>query len=806
MITRKEKGFADSNNSLSSAVAFVLLFAACQAYCSTYFVDPDGSDSNSGDIDHPFKTIPHAIAVVIPGETIYVRGGTHIYSSTITIDINGTPDAKFYLFAYPGEIPVLDFSAMAENGSNRGIELKGCYWYIKGIDIYGAGDNGMMLERPGSYNRIEFCRFYENRDSGLQLANSASYNEIINCDSYYNRDAGMGNADGFSPKLTVGTGNYFYGCRSWQNSDDGYDCYINNAVADDVATTFENCWAFKSGYLKDGTQGTGNGNGFKMGSAGYRHNVILKNCLTFQNKADGFDQNHNLGSMLLYNCTSFSNSGYNFEISEAQAAGKASKVVNCVNLSGTVNLPCATQITNSWQGFTVNSSDFVSIDPSAAYGPRQDDGNLPDITFMHLAAGSDLIDKGTIDLNVTYPYLGTKPDLGCFEYDPGSPPGQASNPTPADGAANASTTQNLSWTADVNAASHDVYFGTASPGTLLGNQTGTNFNTGELLNGTTYFWRIDEKSAGGTTTGDVWSFTTSSLTIKKCTVKAGKTQASDANLLQDAADINNIKDYFTVSGTGSFPTNREDINYIEVSIVSGDSNVIYSQTIDFNDQNDVVLKRGKYKYSHKITKAQPNGAITSLKIDFSRNPQTFALTAKNINLTGLACPVELDFVMDSNLFWGNANEAIVNGKKSIPTRLMRLYKDTLIVTKASAKNSAKALSDSLSVKGDIAVADMNGCNLATKEAVITWGDQNDIDVDTFTLPIGSFVAAKKGNVYKCSKIVPNQGSGLVTATIDFDKCTFTISVTGVDLGVTSGGAKLGLSFGSFDETSNYALP
>ncbi len=41
-----------------------------------------------------------------------------------------------------------------------------------------------------------------------------------------------------------------------------------------------------------------------------------------------------------------------------------------------------------------------------------------------------------------------------------------------------------------------------------GNQTGTTFDPGTMDAGTTYYWRIDEVSAGGTTTGNVWSFTT----------------------------------------------------------------------------------------------------------------------------------------------------------------------------------------------------------------------------------------------------------------------------------------------------------
>ena len=89
-----------------------------------------------------------------------------------------------------------------------------------------------------------------------------------------------------------------------------------------------------------------------------------------------------------------------------------------------------------------------------------------------------------------------------------TPPGQASNPNPANGATSVSTTNDLSWTAGSGTTSHDVYFGTTSPGTFQGNQTGTTFDTGTMANSTTYYWRIDEKNAAGTTQGVVWSFTT----------------------------------------------------------------------------------------------------------------------------------------------------------------------------------------------------------------------------------------------------------------------------------------------------------
>ena len=92
------------------------------------------------------------------------------------------------------------------------------------------------------------------------------------------------------------------------------------------------------------------------------------------------------------------------------------------------------------------------------------------------------------------------------------PPSQASNPSPASGATGISITNDLGWTAGSGATSHDVYFGTSSPGTFQGNQAGTTFDTGTMANNTTYYWRIDEKNAVGTTAGVVWSFTTASAT------------------------------------------------------------------------------------------------------------------------------------------------------------------------------------------------------------------------------------------------------------------------------------------------------
>jgi hypothetical protein len=390
-------------------VAVVIAIAGVSTlHAANYYVATGGSDGAEGDKTSPLKTIAAAVAKASAGDSIIVASGTYPGSATLVLNKSGSAEKYFHLVAAPGgSRPILDFSAMATADANQGIKLSGSYWYLRGFVVKGAGDNGLLVQ-GGSNNIIEFCDFAENRDSGCQLKGGAANNRIINCDSYYNRDEGEGNADGFSPKMDVGSGNSFSGCRAWQNSDDGWDGYLRGA--DNVTTRLENCWCFKNGYRKDGTASTGNGNGFKMGGSDnkdLKHNFTLLRCLAFGNRVKGFDQNNNRGAMTLYNCTAYGN-GTNYQI---DGSTSTLTVKNSIAAgSGATTLKEGTQSDNN---FSAAASNFVSVDPSAATGARKADGSLPDITFMHLASGSTLVDAGVMLDGVTY--NGSKPDLGCFE-------------------------------------------------------------------------------------------------------------------------------------------------------------------------------------------------------------------------------------------------------------------------------------------------------------------------------------------------------------------------------------------------------
>jgi alkaline phosphatase len=87
---------------------------------------------------------------------------------------------------------------------------------------------------------------------------------------------------------------------------------------------------------------------------------------------------------------------------------------------------------------------------------------------------------------------------------------EASEPVPASGATGADIEGDLSWRPGDAAASHDVYFGDSPSPPFAATVTVASFDPGTLAPGTTYYWAVDERDAGGTVTPreEVWSFTT----------------------------------------------------------------------------------------------------------------------------------------------------------------------------------------------------------------------------------------------------------------------------------------------------------
>lgn len=440
----------------------------------TFWCSPEGDDLTAdGSREKPFFSLQRAANLAGPGDTIVMAAGTYLYDARVNISNCGTREKPITLRCGDGRA-VLDFSAMPyhkhSDNPQQGIRLTASYWHFYHIDICNASDNGLLIEResvdgfPESQahdNLIEACNFYKNGDTGLQMKNLAAFNRVVNCDSYLNCDEGEGDADGFAPKISVGDGNYFYGCRAWANSDDGWDVFYkkDSGQKDNVTVILENCIAYKNGFLDlNKIAPNGNGNGFKCGSNQGAMNVYMNRCLAIHNKAKGFDQNHNAGDIILNNCTGMTSKAlcgdktYSYRIYEDIASGHEVRLTNCIAINDNdatdkrdknTGLPKPGEygkygqygrfeVDETLEGLTVVSCEFQKADPTQfvsitndeeLIAERQENGELPETTFAHLRDGSFLIDKGVAIDATDYrgiqvsgiSYADEAPDLGAYE-------------------------------------------------------------------------------------------------------------------------------------------------------------------------------------------------------------------------------------------------------------------------------------------------------------------------------------------------------------------------------------------------------
>ncbi|WP_036669323.1 right-handed parallel beta-helix repeat-containing protein [Paenibacillus sp. HW567] len=374
------------------------------------YVAPNGAAGNAGTIGSP-TTLASAITKVAAGGTIYMRGGTYAFSSPVTIerDNSGASGSRKSIVAYGSEKPVLDFSAESFASTERGLQIFGHYWQVKGLEVKGAGDNGIFI--GGNYNIIENVETHHNRDSGLQISRYAtsaasmsdwpSYNQIIGVYSHDNFDPDNGeDADGFAAKLTIGPGNVFDKCISAWNTDDGWDLYSKSETGPIGVVTIKNSIAYKNGQTSDGnTTANSDGNGFKLGGDKIAVNHIVTNSIAFQNKKHGFTYNSNPGSIQLTNNTSWSNGQSNFAFdagthvftNNLSFAGTSSDKTSGTDVSGT-NVWWKSNASTNAKGLVASSADFVSLTPSVV---RNADGSFSLGGFLKLASGSDLIGSGT---------------------------------------------------------------------------------------------------------------------------------------------------------------------------------------------------------------------------------------------------------------------------------------------------------------------------------------------------------------------------------------------------------------------------
>ena len=379
---------------LGLCFASTITFASCVNNKTEEAVKYEGVNyyvNQKGTGDGLTKENPISFSVIVdkvkPGDNLLLESGTYKYGYKLELRESGANGG--YITVKPQDADgrvIFDFGQQTFNSTNRGIQIYGDFWYFDTIEICNAGDNGMYI--AGDYNVIDNCLFYNNKDTGLQLGRTSSedssietwpsYNLIKNCTSFANYDDETygENADGFAAKLTVGYGNVFDGCIAFRNSDDGWDMYAKQDSGCIGTVALYNCVSFENGYLpyqidrldaegnayKSYDTLNGDGIGFKLGGSTMEGDVIVENCLAFNNKLHGFGDNSNPGFLYLRNSTAFNNC---MGINEDGTVGDVRGIKGTTNKSNNFDLARDTNSYNSYYGllsYINNQDEFMSDD------------------------------------------------------------------------------------------------------------------------------------------------------------------------------------------------------------------------------------------------------------------------------------------------------------------------------------------------------------------------------------------------------------------------------------------------------------
>ena len=268
------------------------------------------------------------------------------------------------------------------------------------------------------------------------------------------------------------------------------------------------------------------------------------------------------------------------------------------------------------------------------------------------------------------------------------------------------------------------------------------------------------------------------LQVTKCSVTAGSKYLA-------------ITDKISFSGIMN-ATNGEMLaaSQIVVTVDSADMAIPCIMTFP---RNDTTYKKGSYNYTIK-------GATWRSSFKFSTKTGKFSFSAKNIDLSGLGCPVTVRIQIGGSSGIVDVNETVVNGtKKLVPYQLMMDVQNSLMADRVKVRRSSKLDSDSLTISGRFtAASDPHLSN----PLVITVGSQ------TFTVPGNLFIDTliKNGTVSCRNAASIEYPLALVTAKLNYAKCTFSISIKNASI-TPPGNVDFGINcFGeSLDDPSGIDL-
>ncbi len=141
----------------------------------TWYASTTGADSNAGTIAAPLRSIGPLLGRLVPGDTLYARGGVYTERITTTQVHPGRASLPITVAAFPGERPVIQGLLWLKNAD---------YWHIDGIGVTWSAANRPTDHMVKLTNGVGWTL------SGAELSGAHSFAALLVAGDVYGEPSG----------------------------------------------------------------------------------------------------------------------------------------------------------------------------------------------------------------------------------------------------------------------------------------------------------------------------------------------------------------------------------------------------------------------------------------------------------------------------------------------------------------------------------------------------------------------------------------------------------------------------------------